>query len=154
MSTFQEAVEVAVPVRAAYDQFTQFEDFPRFMEDVESIEQLDDTTIRWKVNVAGAERTWDADITEQEPDQRIAWKAQGDTQHAGVVTFHRLDENLTRVTLQMDVEPSDWVEKVGDAVGTMERRVGRDLESFKGFIEDRGVPTGAWRGEVEQDPTS
>jgi uncharacterized membrane protein len=154
MSTVQEAVEVAVPVRVAYDQFTQFEDFPHFMEDVERIEQLDDTTIRWKVRVAGAEREWDADITEQEPDQRIAWTARGETQHAGVVTFHRLDENETRVTLQMDVEPTDWVEKAGDAIGTMERRVKRDLDSFKKFIEERGQATGAWRGQVDQDPTS
>ena len=154
MSSIQEAIEVDVPVRVAYDQFTQFEDFPRFMEDVESIKQLDDTTIRWRVNVAGAEREWDADITEQEADQRIAWTSRGDTQHAGVVTFHRIDDNQTRVTLQMDVEPSDWVEKVGDALGTMERRVKRDLENFKQFIEERGAPTGAWRGEVKQDPTS
>jgi uncharacterized membrane protein len=154
MSTIERSVEVEVPVRTAYNQFTQFEDFPEFMEDVQQIRQLDDTTTRWKVKVAGAEREWDADITEQEPDQRIAWRSRGDVDHAGAVTFHRLGEDRTRVMLQMDVEPSDWVEKVGDALNVMERRVENDLESFKSFIEQRGTETGAWRGEVDQDPTS
>ncbi|MTV24295.1 SRPBCC family protein [Nitriliruptoraceae bacterium ZYF776] len=152
-STIERSIEVAVPVRTAYDQWTQFEDFPRFMSDVERIEQLDDTTTRWHVRVAGAERSWEADITEQEPDQRVAWKARGDTQHAGVVTFHRLDDDQTRVMLQLDVEPSDLVEKVGDALGIVGNRVENDLEEFKVFIEERGVETGAWRGEVDQDPT-
>jgi uncharacterized membrane protein len=154
MSTVEQTVEVAVPVRTAYDQWTQFETFPEFMKDVERIEQLDDTTTRWHVNVMGAERTFDADITEQEPDQRIAWTSRGDTKHAGVVTFHRIDDAQTRVTLQMDVEPSDWVEKAGDALGIMEGNIKRDLKNFKEFIESRGAETGAWRGEVEQDPTS
>jgi uncharacterized membrane protein len=153
-NTIERSVDVEVPVRTAYNQFTQFEDFPHFMEDVEQVVQLDDTTVRWKVHVAGAEREWDADITEQEPDQRIAWRSRGETEHAGVVTFHRLGEDRTRVMLQMEVEPTDWVEKVADAVGSMERRVEDDLESFKAFIEERGRETGAWRGEVQQDPGS
>jgi serine/threonine protein kinase len=146
MGTIERSVEVAVPVRTAYDQWTQFESFPHFMEDVERIEQLTDTTVRWHVNVAGADRSWDAEITEQKPDERIAWTAQGDTKHAGVVTFHRLDDSRTKVMLQMDVEPSDWIEKVGDALGVMERNVERDLENFKGFIEERAsrpAPGGA-----------
>ncbi len=154
MSTIERSIEVQVPVRTAYNQFTQFEEFPHFMQDVEEIRQLDDTTVRWKVKVAGAEREWDADITEQEPDQRIAWRSRGDVQHAGVVTFHRLGEDRTRVMLQMDVEPSDWIEKVGDALNVMERHVEDDLESFKALVEERGVETGAWRGEVDQDPAS
>ena len=154
MSTVEQTVEVAVPVRTAYDQWTQFETFPEFMKDVERVEQLDDTTVRWHVDMMGAERTFEADITEQEPDQRIAWASRGDTKHAGVVTFHRVDDGKTRVTLQMDVEPTDWVEKAGDALGIMEGNIKRDLQNFKEFIESRGTETGAWRGEVEQDPTS
>ncbi|GGI07790.1 SRPBCC family protein [Egicoccus halophilus] len=154
MSTVEQSIDVEVPVRTAYDQWTQFESFPKFMEDVERIDQVDDTTTHWVVNVAGNEREWDADITEQEPDQRVAWQARGETKHAGVVTFHRIDEGRTRVMVQMDVEPNDWAEKLGDAVGAYDRIVRRDLENFKGFIEQRGVETGAWRGEVDQDPTS
>jgi uncharacterized membrane protein len=151
MSTVEKSIDVEVPVRTAYNQWTQFETFPAFMADVERIEQLDDTTTRWHVKVLGAERTFDADITEQEPDQRIAWRSRGETEHAGVVTFHKLDEGRSRVTLQMDVEPSDWVEKVGDAVGAIDQRVKTDLEDFKRFIESRDHESGAWRGEVEQD---
>jgi uncharacterized membrane protein len=154
MSTVEQTVEVEVPVRTAYDQWTQFETFPEFMKDVERIEQIDDTTVRWHVSVMGVDRDFEADITEQEPDQRIAWKSRGDTKHAGVVSFHRVDDNQTRVTLQMDVEPTDWVEKTGDALGLMEGNIKRDLQNFKEFIESRGTETGAWRGEVEQDPTS
>ncbi|MEX1163129.1 MAG: SRPBCC family protein [Nitriliruptor sp.] len=154
MSTVEKTVEVDVPVRTAYDQWTQFETFPEFMEDVERIEQLDATSLRWHVKVLGAERTFDADITEQEPDQRIAWKARGETKHAGVVTFHRIADSKTRVALQMDVEPTDWVEKAGDALGVIDHNVQRDLDQFKSFVESRGTETGAWRGEVEQDPTS
>jgi uncharacterized membrane protein len=154
VSTVEKSIDVEVPVRTAYDQWTQFETFPQFMSDVERIEQLDDTTTRWHVKILGAERTFDADITEQEPDQRIAWKSRGETKHAGVVTFHRIDEGRTRVTLQMDVEPTDWVEKAGDAVGVIDRKAKSDLDDFKTFIEERGAETGAWRGEVEQDPTS
>jgi uncharacterized membrane protein len=154
VGTTEVSVDVEVPVRTAYDQFTQFEEFPRFMENVTRIEQLDDTTTRWTVEVAGAERTWDADITEQRPDERIAWRSRGETKHAGVVTFHRLDEARTRVMLQLDVEPEDWVEKAGDALGVIDRSAKKDLENFKSFIEERGVESGAWRGEIDQDPTS
>lgn len=153
MSTIEKSVDVAVPVRTAFDQWTQFESFPAFMQDVDRIEQLDDTTTRWHVSMGGQERTFDADITEQEPDQRIAWRSRGETKHAGVVTFHRIDDHTTRVMLQMDLEPSDWKEKVGDALNIVDRKVQRDLEQFKDFIEARGAESGAWRGTVEQDPT-
>jgi uncharacterized membrane protein len=155
VSTIERSVEVAVPVRTAYDQWTQFESFPHFMEDVKQIEQVSDTKTRWHVEVAGVDRSWEAEITEQRPDERIAWRStDDDTKHAGVVTFHRLDEGRTKIMLQMDVEPNDWVEKAADATGVIGRNVERDLDNFKGFIEERGVETGAWRGEVEQDPTS
>jgi uncharacterized membrane protein len=154
MSNIEQSIDVMVPVRTAYDQWTQFEEFPRFMDGVESIEQIDDTTTRWKTKVYGREKAFTATITEQTPDQRIAWTTEDAPEHAGVVTFHKIDDGHTRVMLQMDVEPDGLVEKAGDALGLLESRVKGDLERFKQFIEARGVETGAWRGEVEQDPTS
>jgi len=140
---------VDVPVRVAYDQWTQFETFPAFMEGVESIEQVTDTTNRWTVEGGGATREFTTEITEQEPDMRIAWRTiDGDTGHAGVVTFHRLSDTATRVNLDMDVEPEGFVEQVGDKLGFISRRVAGDMKRFKEFIESRGAETGAWRGEV------
>ena len=150
MSEIVESVDVAVPVRTAYDQWTQFESFPAFMEGVKSVRQLDDTTLEWVANVAGHEETWQARITEQQPDQRIAWSALYGAENAGVVTFHRLDQDRSRVTLQLDVKPEGPVEKAGDALGLVKRRVKGDMERFKEFIESRGTETGAWRGTVEQ----
>jgi uncharacterized membrane protein len=151
MSEIIEAVEVDVPVRVAYDQWTQFEEFPAFMDAVEKVEQLDDTTLRWTAEVAGVTKTWKAKITEQEPDQRIAWTSTEGARNAGVVTFHRLDDRKTRLTLQLDVEPEGPVESVGDTLGFVQRQAKGDLKRFKDFIESRGVATGAWRGEVRQD---
>ena len=151
MSKIVETIEVDVPVRVAYDQWTQFEEFPRFMEGVERVEQLDDTTLRWTAEVAGKPKTWTAEITEQTPDQRIAWTSTEGARNAGVVTFHRLDDRKTRVGLQLDVEPEGPVESVGDALGFVQRQAKGDLERFKEFVESRGVATGAWRGEVRQD---
>ncbi|CAN5671905.1 SRPBCC family protein [soil metagenome] len=151
MSTIEESIEVVVPVRTAYNQWTQFESFPRFMEGVERVDQLDDERLHWVAEIAGRRREWDAKITEQTPDQRVAWYGTGDTKHAGVVTFHRVDDNKTRVMLQMDFEPTDFVEKVGDALGIVRRRVKSDLGRFKEFIESRGQATGEWRGEVKQE---
>jgi uncharacterized membrane protein len=150
MSQIIEKVEVDVPVRTAYDQWTQFESFPMFMEGVEKVEQLDDTTLRWTAEIAGQKRTWKAKITQQEPDQRIAWTSIEGANNAGVVTFHRLDEGKTRVTLQLDVDPEGPVENIGDALGFVQRRAKGDMERFKKFIESRGTETGAWRGTVEQ----
>jgi uncharacterized membrane protein len=150
MSSIVESVDVAVPVRTAYDQWTQFESFPMFMEGVEKVEQLDDTTLRWTANIVGQERTWKARITEQNPDERIAWTSIDGARNAGVVTFHRLDDNMTRVTLQMDVDPDGPVDNIGDALGLLERRVKGDMKRFKEFIEGRGVETGGWRGSVPQ----
>ena len=151
MSQIIETVDVDVPVRVAYDQWTQFEEFPRFMEAVEKVEQLDDTTLRWTAKIAGVTKSWTATITEQSPDQRIAWTATEGAENAGVVTFHRLDDRKTRVTLQLDVEPEGVVESAGDALGFVQRQTKGDLKRFKEFVEGRGVATGAWRGEVKQD---
>jgi uncharacterized membrane protein len=151
VSEIIETIDVDVPVRTAYDQWTQFEEFPRFMEGVESVKQLTDTTLEWTAKIAGVERSWRAEITEQEPDQRVAWQSTSGARNAGVVTFHRLADRRSRVTLQLDVEPTGPVETVGDAVGAVERRVEGDLKRFKEFIEARGDSTGAWRGEVDQD---
>jgi uncharacterized membrane protein len=149
MSTVEKSIDVNVPIRTAYDQWTQFEEFPRFMEGVKSVTQTDDTHLRWVAEVGGQEKTWDAEISEQHPDERVAWTSTNGARNAGVVTFHRLDDSTTRVMLQMDVDPEGFVENVGDALGFLDRRVEGDLERFKEFIESRGVETGGWRGEVE-----
>ena len=153
MSTIEQSIEVAVPVRTAYNQWTQFEEFPRFMEGVEEVRQLDDTHLHWRTKVGGREQEFDAQITEQRPDERIAWTATQGVDQAGVVTFHRVDDRRTKVMLQLDAEPEGVVEKVGDAVGVLKRRVKGDLERFKELIESRGAETGAWRGEVDQSAT-
>jgi uncharacterized membrane protein len=151
MSKIVESIDVAVPVRTAYDQWTQFESFPTFMEGVDKVEQLDATTLRWTASVAGQKRSWKARIAEQVPDERIAWTSTEGARNAGVVTFHRLADSLTRVTLQLDVDPEGPVDNLGDALGFVGRRAKGDLERFKEFIEGRGVETGAWRGTVPQD---
>jgi uncharacterized membrane protein len=149
MASVVESVDVEVPLRTAYNQWTQFAEFPRFMEGVKSVRQLDDTHLHWLAEIAGNEEEWDAEITEQHRDERVAWRSISGPKHAGVVTFHRIDDNTTRVTLQMDVEPEGLVESVGTTLGFLDRRVKGDLQRFKEFIEDRGTETGAWRGEVE-----
>jgi uncharacterized membrane protein len=150
MSQVQKSIDVGVPVSTAYNQWTQFESFPQFMSGVESITQIDDTHLHWVTDIAGVEREFDAEITEQHPDERVAWRSTGgDTQHAGVVTFHRLDDNTTRVMVQIDWQPSGLVEKVGSAVNVDDRQVEGDLERFKELIEARGRESGAWRGDVE-----
>jgi uncharacterized membrane protein len=131
MSTIEESIEVQVPVRTAYNQWTQFEEFPRFMEGVAEVRQIDDTHLRWKAEVAGQEREWEAEITEQHPDERVAWKSTGGTQHAGVVTFHRTGADESRVMLQMDVEPeglqgADRRARPGDRRVARRRPAGRD----------------------------
>ncbi|MEV4282086.1 SRPBCC family protein [Actinoplanes xinjiangensis] len=151
MSTVTESVDVNVPIRTAYNQWTQFEDFPQFMDGVESIVQIGDRRTHWVTKVAGQTREFDAEITEQHPDERVAWKSVGgDTKHAGVVTFHRLSDAETRVTVQLDWEPEGIVEKVGSAVGVDSHQVKADAKRFKEFIESRGTATGAWRGDVER----
>ncbi|MDP9006379.1 MAG: SRPBCC family protein [Actinomycetota bacterium] len=148
MSTVQESIEVNVPVRAAYDQWTQFEEFPRFMEGVEEVRQVTDTRTHWVTEVGGTKREFDAEITEQVPDKRIAWRAVDGPDQGGVVMFEPVGSGTTRVTVEMDFAPEGVVEKAGDALGVVDRRVKGDLARFKEFIEQRGVETGAWRGEV------
>lgn len=150
MAQIIETIDVDVPVRVAYNQWTQFESFPDFLDEVESVQQIDDTHLRWKVSVGGAEREFDAVVTEQHPDERVAWTSTGgDTAHAGVVTFHTLTDTSTRVTAQIDWEPEGALEKAGALVGAGSHAVRKDLDNFKEFIESRGRETGAWRGDVE-----
>jgi len=148
MSTIEKSIEVNVPVRTAYNQWTQFKEFPRFMEGVKEVNQLDDTRLHWKAAIAGQEKEWDAEITEQTPDQRIAWTSRGGAINGGVVTFHRLSDARSKVMLQLEYDPQGVVENVGAALGVVSMRVQGDLERFKEFIEKRGRETGAWRGQV------
>jgi uncharacterized membrane protein len=148
MSTIEKSIEVNVPVRTAYNQWTQFEEFPRFMEGVKEVNQLDDTHLHWKAAIAGQQKEWDAEITEQTPDQRIAWTSRGGAINGGVVTFHRLSDARSKVMLQLEYAPQGVAENVGDALGVVSLRVQGDLERFKEFIENRGRETGAWRGQV------
>ncbi|WP_227979241.1 SRPBCC family protein [Nocardia spumae] len=148
MTTVTESVDVHVPVTTAYNQWTQFESFPEFMQGVSRVEQLDDTHTHWTVEVAGATREFDARITEQHPDERVSWTSEIGPQHSGVVTFHRLDDTTTRVTAQMDIDPDGFVENVADKLGVLDRRVKGDLKRFRDFIESRDRETGSWRGNV------
>lgn len=151
MTRVERSIEVRVPVRTAYNQWTQFESFPQFMEGVKEVRQLDDRRLHWRAEVAGKEREWNAEITEQHPDERVAWTSTDGAPNAGVVTFHYVDPTTTRIMLQLDFTPEGAVEAVGSALGLLERRVASDLERFKAFIEGRGHETGAWRGEIEQE---
>ncbi len=148
MSTIEHSVDVNVPVKVAYGQWTQFESFPEFMEGVESIKQVTDTRTYWITEIAGVKREFEAEITEQHPDERIAWRSIDKPHQSGVVTFHRLDPETTRVTLQMEYDPDGFVEKAGDWLQIVKLRVKGDMERFKTFIESRGGETGAWRGDV------
>jgi len=148
MSGVTKSVDVAVPIRTAYNQWTQFEEFPRFMEGVQEVRQLDERTTHWRAEIAGVQREFEARITEQLPDERVAWTSTGGTKQSGVVTFHRLDAEHTRVTAQMEYEPDGVLEKAGDKLNFVDRQVEGDLKRFKEFIEGRSNETGGWRGEV------
>jgi uncharacterized membrane protein len=148
MSRFESSIEVQVPVRTAYNQWTQFEHFPAFMEGVKSVQQGDDRHVHWKAEIAGKEVEWDSVITEQIPDTRIAWRSTAGARNAGAVDFHRLSDQHCRVDLQIDYEPEGALETTGDAIGMVQRRVKGDLERFKKYIEERGHETGGWRGRV------
>jgi uncharacterized membrane protein len=150
MATIEQSVEIEVPVSAAYNQWTQFEQFPSFMDGVEEVRQLDDTHLHWVAEIGGHREEWDAEITEQLPDERIAWKATGGKGNAGVVTFHRLEDRRCKLMLQLDWQSEGMLEKLGSLLGQDERKVKGDLERFKELIESRGNETGAWRGDVEQ----
>jgi uncharacterized membrane protein len=145
----EESVEVEVPVSTAYDQWTQFEEFPSFMDGVEQVKQLDDTHLHWVASIGGHQEEWDAEITEQIPDERIAWKATSGKGNAGVVTLHRLNDTRSKIMLQLDWESEGMVEALGAMVGQDDRKVKGDLERFKELIEKRGTASGAWRDKVE-----
>ena len=153
MARIEESIDVEVPVSIAYNQWTQFEEFPQFMEGIESVQQIDDKHLLWTAEIGGTREEWRAEITEQHPDERVAWHSTDGPTNAGVVTFHRIDDATTRVMVQMDWEPEGAKESVGAALGADSRRVKGDLKRFKEMIEKRGTPTGAWRGDVEQGET-
>jgi uncharacterized membrane protein len=154
LSTITESVDVAADVSTVYNQWTQFESFPQFMEGVDEIRQIDDTHTHWVTSIAGVTREFDATITEQRPDERVAWRSDAGPDHAGVITFHRLDDTTTRVTAQMDIDPEGFVENTADKLGILDRRVKSDMRRFKEFIESRGGrETGAWRGEAHRPGT-
>ncbi|HET9093615.1 MAG TPA: SRPBCC family protein [Solirubrobacteraceae bacterium] len=150
MSMIEQSVEVNVPLSTAYNQWTQFEEFPSFMEGVKEVRQIDATHLHWVAEVGGHRQEWDAEVTEQRPDERIAWKNVGGKQNAGVVTFHRLDDQHTRLMVQLDFMPEGLIEKLGDALAAPDRQVAGDLQRFKEMIESRARESGAWRGEVRR----
>lgn len=149
MSRINEQIDVDVPVAVAYDQWTQFESYPRFMDGVERVVQLDPTTLDWTATIAGRTKHWRAEIVEQRPAELVSWRSLDGARNDGTVRFAALDPASCRVTLEMDVQPEGAIEATGDALGFVSRRVAGDLERFKDFIESRGQATGAWRGRVE-----
>jgi uncharacterized membrane protein len=149
-SSIEESIEVNVPVKTAYNQWTQFEEFPQFMHSVKEVRQIDNTHLHWRANVAGQEKEWDVEITEQIPDERIAWRSTSGVRNGGVVSFHRISDNVTRIMLQMDYEPEGALENLGDAIGAVRIEARGNLQRFKDMLEMRGRETGAWRGSVAQ----
>jgi uncharacterized membrane protein len=148
MAYVEDSIEVNVPVRTAYNQWTQFEEFPRFMEGVKEVRQLDNRRLFWHAEIAGRDEQWEAEIYEQEPDRVIAWRSTSGAANGGRVTFEPVDANRTRINVRIEYEPQNFVEKAGDALGIVKARVHGDLQRFKEFIESRGTETGAWRGEI------
>jgi uncharacterized membrane protein len=148
METIEKYIDVNEPIQTVYNQWTQFEDFPRFMEGIEKVTQFDNTHLHWVANVGGKNLEWDATISEQIPDKRIVWYSDRGAVHSGMVSFNPVGPEITRVTLRIDYEPEGFVEGTGDKLGFVSRRVEGDLKRFKEFIESRGAETGAWRGAV------
>jgi uncharacterized membrane protein len=151
VTTAEANIDVASDITTVYDQWTQFEDFPLFMEGVDEVTQIDDRHLHWKVSIAGVHREFDATITEQIPEVRVAWKADGEVRHAGVVDFHRIEERLTGVSLRLDMDPQGLAEHVGEALGVVERRAKGDLKRFRLLVEKNQEATGSWRGEVPRE---
>jgi uncharacterized membrane protein len=142
------SVDVEAPLSTVYNQWTQFEEFPQFMGGVDQITQIDETHTHWVTSIGGQRREFDTEITEQHPDERVAWKSTDGTTHAGVITFHRLGDTTTRITAQIDWQPAGLVEKAGAVLNFDDRQVSSDLDRFKQFIESRGSESGGWRGDV------
>ena len=151
MARFESSTEINVPVSVAYDQWTQFEEFPRFMDNVERVQQLDAKRLHWVAEIAGQKKEWTAEISDQTPNKRIAWRSTSGDQNDGAVLFDTLDANKTKVTLRIDADPQGPVETIGANLGILEAAVKSDLEHFKQYIESRGAPTGAWQGEIHGD---
>lgn len=150
MASVRESIEVNVPVSVAYNQWTQFEEFPKFMEGVKSVRQLDDTHLEWSAEIGGEQHTWQAEISQQEPDRLVSWRAVDGKYNSGKVMFEPLDAGRTRIEVEMVYDAEGIKEALGGALGFDSRRVKGDLERFKELIESRQVETGAWRGEVRQ----
>jgi uncharacterized membrane protein len=150
METIKKSIEVECPLRTVYNQWTQFEEFPRFMQGVKKVTQLDDQRLHWEAEIGGKNKEWDARITDQVPDQVIAWKSEGGEYNTGAVNFRAISQNRTRINLQLTYDPEGIVEKTGDALGVVSNRVESDLERFKEFIEKRRQETGAWRGTIRE----
>jgi uncharacterized membrane protein len=145
-----ETVDVDVPVTVAYNAWTKFEEFPKFLDEVESLTQTSDTQTHWKVKVGPVEKEFDATIIEQHPDERVAWNSTGgEVDHAGVVTFHKLSDSTSRLTVQIDWEPTGFLEKVGSTLGADNHAIKKDLQNFKQYIEASGHDEGGWRGDIK-----
>jgi uncharacterized membrane protein len=156
MERIQKSIDVDRPLHQVYNQWTQFEEFPRFMEGVKEVKQFDDTRLHWVAEIAGKEKQWTAKIIEQIPDHRIAWESESGEYTSGVVSFQALGPDRTRVTLEISYDPKGFIENAGDTIGVVSRRIENDLGHFKEFIENRGQETGAWRGTIREGhrPTS
>jgi uncharacterized membrane protein len=148
MERIVKSIEVDAPISTVYNQWTQFEEFPRFMEGVKNVVQIDDKRLHWVAEIGAKTKEWDARITEQIPDKRIAWESESGEFTSGAVTFEPIGPDRTRVTVEMSYDPKGFVESAGDALGIVSRRVEKDLERFKEFIENRQRETGAWRGTI------
>jgi uncharacterized membrane protein len=148
MSAIEESIQVHAPLRAVYDQWTQFEEFPKFMDGIKEVRQIDDTHLHWVAVFGGQEHEWDAEITEQRPDERVAWKNTDGKDNAGVVTFHRIADDQTQIMVQMDFVPEGIVEKLGNALGVPDHRVKGDLTRFKELVETSDHTADGWREEV------
>ena len=151
MANIEQSIDVEVPISTAYNQWTQFEEFPQFMEGVDEIRQIDDRHVHWVVSFGGTQHEWDAEITEQNPDERVAWKNTDGKDNAGVVTFHQLAADRTRIMVQMDWAPEGVKEKLGASLGFDQRRIEGNLERFKALIESQGTESGAYRETVQRD---
>lgn len=149
MSRITKDIDVEVPVNTAYNQWTQFESFPQFMDGVKEVRQLDDRHMTWRAEIGGKEETWEAEIVEQVPDKRIAWRSVTGAPNAGAVDFHHISDDKCNVSLTMDYEPQGITENVGSALGFDDRKISGDLNRFKEYIEKRGTETGAYRGDIE-----
>ena len=151
MANIEKSIEVDASIATVYEQWTQFEEFPSFMQGVEEIRQLDERRVHWTAELGGSRHEWDAEITEQTPEERVAWRNVDGKDNAGVVTFHKIDDDTTRVMVQMDWAPEGVKEKLGASLNFDERRVEGDLERFKTLIESQAGATGAWRGDVSRE---